>query len=340
MSVTITHIAKTAGVSNPVVSKVLNGGRSNVGVSDVTRRRVEEIALQMGYRPNAAARATRQGRHRALGLLMGTNPGRTALSFDLFWGISEKATEHDVQVVSGQFPDAALEDRSQLPRIVRELAADGLIISYQSDVPERFLEAVGLGTVPCVWANFKLPHDAVCVDDFGGAADATRRLLQLGHTRIAYVSVGATTHYSQHDRAAGYTAAMREAGLTPVELRPDKAVPQRERAAMFREWLARSDRPTAVVTYSEGEALPLLYAAAQAGIDVPGELSIVAIHNAVVVAAGLPITTQRFSFYAMGHEAVEMLMQKTADPRRTLPTRNVPMTWIEGETVAVVPRPR
>jgi LacI family transcriptional regulator len=222
----------------------------------------------------------------------------------------------------------SIRDPDYLPKVVREVTADGLLLNVINDIPAAFVEAIRAHRIPTVWINSKQEFDCVHPDDLAGGRLATEHLLALGHERIAYVKTravnGATIlHYSEEDRFAAYEATMKSAGLTPrrawlsenpaslEQITADRRV---EDAAAL---LSGPDRPTAVVAYELEEALAVCYAAAGLGLSVPRDLSVVMFHHGAITAAPLPLTTIELSIWEMGREAVDLLVAKIADPERT-----------------------
>ena len=129
-------------------------------------------------------------------------------------------------------------------------------------------------------------------DEFACAREATERLLALGHRRIGYVEYAGVTHYSAPDRLAGCRAALDAAGQAPP-LTFDGGGDPATRAERARGWLAGlgNKRPTAVLTYGAGLAAPVLYAAARLGLRVPGDLSLLTIHDSPETSTGRALDT-------------------------------------------------
>lgn len=221
--------------------------------------------------------------------------------------------------------------------------ADGLLINYNTGIPDALEQVITRHRLPAIWMNAKRDRDCVHPDDEGAGHLATEHLLRLGHRRIAYVDYGhspeqSDKHYSIEDRRAGYERAMRAAKLQPRIITASESMPPAKMLAAARGWLATADRPTAVVSYSEREAEPILYAAtAQFALQVPRDLSIVTIDDDPADHTGVPLATVILPRQELGRVAVELLLQRIAAPKRSLPARCLPVRLEPGVSTAPPP---
>ncbi len=328
-------IAQHVGVSKSTVSLVLNGKARKARISERRIKEITKAAEELNFVPNAAARAIRKGKFGQLGLLLSSIPTRALLLPGLLESIRITLREKDQLLLLGELPDNQLTNDDVLPRILREWAADGLLINYLEAVPERMRTLLDEHRIPTVWLNIKRDTDAVYCDDLAAATEATDHLIKLGHTHIAYLAMGINGHYSKADRQAGYTQAMRAAGLTPDIHQWDHSVDAPDRAEAAHEWLAaQSPRPTAVLTYGQGDALPLLTAALQLGLKVPQDLSIATFHPGPLTLPGLAITTWCMPSTELGRAGVELLLERIEKKATDMPSVVIPYTRVEGSTVA------
>ena len=291
----------------------------------------------MDYRANAAAKAVSTGRFATVGLLLSTTDWKSHLPSELLGALTRTLAEHDLRLSVCSLPDATLTDRDRLPLFLRSLHADGFLIKYDTAIPTAMQELLaGLGA-PLVWINSRQKADCVLPDEEQAGRLATGHLLDLGHRRIAFLDFfprDPDNHYSSSARAAGYAAAMTAAGLRP-RLVNQRIVPLHERLAVLDVLLRNPDRPTAIVA-SDGdeEALLVQLAARIAGLDMPRDLSLVAIHGRVLRQLALTITTALRPSPEVGQAAVAMLMQALAAPRKRQDPRLVPFTLDTGKTTA------
>jgi len=335
-------IAEKTGVSPATVLRILRGDNKEVWPSAVRRAaEVRSLAMKLGYMPNASARATRRGKANAVALLLSTNQGRSNLPSELLNQIHDSLDTHRLRLLVSKLADETLTDRQALPSILREWACDGLLINYTDHIPEKMIELIRNYRVPSVWMNSRQESDCVYYDDFGGALEATRHLIELSHRKIAYLDftvheAAGRTHYSRVDRFAGYLQAMRSSGLKAFDRDRVAGAPVRDRLQATIDLLKSPDRPTAIVTYDAAERL--LYAAAMAGLRVPQDLSIVSFgHRAVSgelgeMFFGRAVTSMRIPAEKAGKSAVEMVLKKIAAPQAALPSRVIPLDFQIGDT--------
>ncbi len=335
MPVTASHIAERLGISPMTVSRALTGrGR----IAEQTRRRIEQAAREMGYRPSAVARATRSGRTGCVGLLMPTNPHHARFGLGLWTAIHDALAEHDLHLNLSRLPDSKLT-RQTLPKIVRQWLADGLLINYTHHIPAEMTRAIDDYNIPAVWINAKLAADCVYPDDVAAGRLATRHLLERGHQRVGYVRFAGSGHHSEVDRRAGYEQAMREAGLTPVvteldtgRYEPEADVAHDPRLAPALAYLDRDDRPGAVVCYSSYTALPLQHAAALKRIEVPRQLGLVSIDDGPVSECGVPLTAVSLDLERVGRVSVEQLLDRIERPDERTPATAIEPVMCIGMT--------
>jgi LacI family transcriptional regulator len=345
---TMAEVAQSAGVSQPTASQALGGNPRKYRLSPDTVRRVREAAQSLGYRPNASARAIRAGQFGSVALVLSTSIKRSHLPQRVLQGIWNALSEHDLHLTGAKLPDEKLTDAGFVPRILRELCSDGMLIDYTDHIPPRMIELIENMNQPAIWLNRKQDHDCVYPDDIALGREATQRLLQAGHRRIAYLDWGAgwkqlpEEHYSQRDRQAGYEQAMKKVGLTPRPIRRDdsEANPDEAQTTLrqtIAELLAEKDRPTAFVTYAWPFARRIAAVAASRGLRMPGDLSLVntGSEDQMELDDGTRVSTAIEPEREYGAASVEALIEKMRDPARRLPPRAIgPARFFEGQTIA------
>jgi DNA-binding LacI/PurR family transcriptional regulator len=334
MSATQSEIARTLGLSQAAVSMALRGEGK---INSRTRKQVLDQAAKLGYRHNNLAQALRHGRYGNISLLLNTHKEYSFLPIDLLRGIQRQVREHDTQLTINEVPDEILLNEKLVHEMLREWSSDGLLIDYTHNLPQRVHELLRTYRLPCVWINSNLETDCVNPDDLATASQATQHLLDLGHQRIGYIDLTRTTHYSIRDRYDGYVETIHAAGFQPCLL----TIPtvRSERLDVLRKWLRSDNRPTAVITYEDREAVPLFVAALEMGLRVPEDLSIVAIHDRVVDSVGIPLATMQIDFAQVGATAVNMLIKKIIEPNVLLPSQKVQPIWNPGQTCAPPKKP-
>ncbi|MEX0654644.1 MAG: LacI family DNA-binding transcriptional regulator [Phycisphaeraceae bacterium] len=326
-------IAEQMGVSRRTVAAVLSGQSQPVRSAAQRRaRQIRALADQMGYRPNAAARAISTGRFHQIGLLVGTGASTSTVPWRLERALTSQLAEHDLQLVLARLSDQQLTDPDLMPRILRERAVDGLLIGYTHAVPPPMIDLIERHRIPAVWLNIQRDHDCVYLDDRDAARRAAQHLIDAGRQRIAYVDFSrgrselADAHYSHLAREAGYRDAMHQAGREPWVVRGEKNPHAHQRLNEARRLLEQADRPDAVLGYSEGAAAPFLIAALQQGIAVQDDLALFTFADAPLNVGGVDLPTLLTDHERMGRAAVDLLLRKIEHPEQDLMPIVVPFS--------------
>jgi DNA-binding LacI/PurR family transcriptional regulator len=281
---TIAQVAERAGVGVGTVSRVIN---DSPAVSADTRRRVLAVIAELGYEPNAAARALSTGRTGAVGVVA---PFFTQPSVvERLRGVSRvfSGSGHQLVLFDVEHPEpfAALSAAGRL---------DGLLcVSLcPSDAELDRFEAAGVPVVLIDGAHPRL--SGVSIDDVEGGRLVARYLLADGHRRIAYVGDDEDNPFgfsSSARRRMGAEAVLAAAGAELLVRRgPHGRGQARTLAAGL---LAAAEPPTAVIAASDRQALGVLEAAEAVGVSVPGELSVVGFDDVELARyAGLTTVSQ------------------------------------------------
>jgi DNA-binding LacI/PurR family transcriptional regulator len=271
---TIADIAREAGLTKAAVSFALNG---QPGVSEQTRMRVLEIARRIGWQPNSAARALSDGRAGAFGLVVDRPAAMLGVEPFFMQLISGIQAELSGQHVALLFTIA--EDLDAEIELYRtwwgQCRVDGVfVVDLRVDDPRvPVLEEIGMpavvighpsvsGSLPAVW------HDDVVV-----TRTVMEHLVALGHRHIGRVSGMPELRHTQI-RTEAFEAAAVDLGVTVVHLAGDYTGESGARAT--EALLGARPRPTAIVYDNDLMAVSAIGVARRLGIDVPGEVSMVA----------------------------------------------------------------
>lgn len=310
-------VAAAAGVSQALVSVVLSGREdTSINATPEVRRRVVEAAAKLNYRPNVGARAIRMKRFQSIGYF---SPGAQRWEFDFFGtrpGIYEAATSHGYRVIMVRLP---ADDR--LPKVLEEAALDGMVI--QNDVlPERIREELKRQNLPIVYLNDRREHNAVYLDDRGGAEIMARHLLDIGARRIAYFTTMRQVlgHYSWGDRSEATRAVVEAAGgIFQTKVVDGNCAPRSKEEVLA--WLKSADRPEAVFCQSDHDALIFQSYLYGSDIQVPRDLALAGFEGDLVPYHPVPLTTMLVRRYEMAVAAVDLLVRLIGLPTRsTLPS--------------------
>ncbi|MFE6331946.1 LacI family DNA-binding transcriptional regulator [Streptomyces sp. NPDC057798] len=330
---TITDVARHAGVSTAAVSKVLNNA---YGVSPAMQQKVQASIAALGYRPHAAARGMR-GRTYTIGVLL--DNVRNAFFADILDGIRDELSSTDYTVLIG----AAGFDPQDQARTIRSMVdrqMDGLIlIAPGTPRPEVLATAASTPTVVIGHHDADASHDSVVDADDVGAGLVVDHLVSLGHRDIALVSApgakaGQWKRTPEIVLAAGYLEAMERHGLA------DRA--QVHQAAYSDDGgfkagltLLTAERvPTAIMTGADVAALGIYRAAHELGLRIPGDLSLVGYNNTALAAlAPVQLTSVDQAGHTMGSTAARMLIERVEGKRdRAIRTTMTPRLVVRAST--------
>lgn len=322
---TIRDVAARAGVSVATVSRVLSGPDS---VAPATRQRVEAAMAELGWRPNQTARSLVQGRTGLYGVIVPdvANP----FFGELATGMSLAASALGVQLVllhtdlSEELDVAALH-------LCRQHRLDAVIYTSGALGPQHRTAFQQLGR-PVVLAATYDPEGAwpgILVDSQVGGRMGARHLLSLGHRRIALVGGPSADPIAAGPRWAGWRGELAAAGcLPPPHWQLEVGWKQHHGYQAAISLLRENERPSAILCGSDVLALGVLAAAADLGIAVPHDLSVVGFDNLNLAALWRPsLTTLAQPIGTMGQDAVRLavtLVEGHAPP----PTR-----WLTPELV-------
>ena len=306
-TVSIKDIAKKAGVSHSTVSRAL--GDSPL-VSSETRARIQRLAREMGYSPDAQARSLVMGRTQTVGVVVTTITD--PFIAEIVQAIESTAYDRGYSVILASSRSKSEREIAAV-EMLQSKRVDGVIVtsSRVGALYQEHLERLG---VPVVLINSHREEMgsytfSINVDNRHGGRLATRHLLELGHRRIAYVT-GAADHSDDRERLAGYCQALTQVGIVPDRLLivagtgraggGERALPQ---------MLALEQPPTAVFCYNDVTAIGLLRAACQAGLSIPGDLSVVGFDDIPFASFVRPaLTTIAQPMPDMGRRAMEMVL--------------------------------
>lgn len=258
---TIATVARRAQVSRQTVSNVINSPQV---VREETRRRVLDAITDLGYRANQAARQMRTGRSRLIAVrIEPTRDGINGSVLDRFLhGLTETAETAGYRVLL-YAADGDAREIGAYEDLLASYELDGFVLTgtkhgdpRASWLAERNVPFVAFGRP---WDEPDR-HPWVDVDGADGAAQATRRLIDVGHRRIGFIGWPAGSGVGD-DRRSGWLAAMRAAGLDPAGR--ERRIPDgiTEGATAMRSLLDVADPPTGVVCASDSLALGALQVA-------------------------------------------------------------------------------
>nr|WP_218617188.1 LacI family DNA-binding transcriptional regulator [Cryptosporangium aurantiacum] len=308
--VVMADVARLAGVSHMTVSRVLN---DSTAVSPTTRARVRAAMTTLGYRPNTAARALATGRTGQLGVVSVNTTLFGPASMLVAIERAARDAGYAVSIASLREPD-----RRSLAEAFDHLTSqsvEGIIaITPRAAIADALKHAPG--GVPLVAVEGgEGPMPTVAVDQYLGAVRATRHLISLGHRRIAHIA-GPDDWHEAGERERGWRDTLVAAGLEPsAPLRGDWS-PRAGYEAGLR--LAERREHTAVFVANDQMAIGVLRAFAEAGIEVPGDVSVVGFDDIPEAAYfAPPLTTLRQDFGEVGRRSLALLVEQVEGAPRS-----------------------
>lgn len=319
MAVTLTELAKAAGVSIATVSRALTD--SAHPMNKETKQRILTLAHELGYRPNLMARSLKTERTFTIGIIVDNIAG--PFTPIMIRGIQDYLNEHhyfSVVINADWNPETETEAIHNL--ISRSI--DGIIFveSWLRDAqPTLDTANKPYVFVHRLFGGSKI--NSVNVDDVAGGRMATEHLLILQHRRIGFIA-GRKGWNASEARLVGYRAALKYAHIPydrALVIEGDWEMQSGYPAA--KKFLQMSERPTAIFAANDLMALGAIYAIQEAGLRVPEDIAVVGYDDREIASIARPsITTVSLPCYEMGQRSAELLLQllekkiETAEPIR------------------------
>ncbi|KAF3464815.1 LacI family DNA-binding transcriptional regulator [Streptomyces sp. Tu 3180] len=348
---TMADVARSAGVSVATVSHVLNGTRP---VLPHTRQAVLAAVEELGYTPNTLARSLVTSRTRSIGLAVSaiSNPYFT----EILQGVEAEALEHGYSLLIAD-PHDDPEHERKVVQLLHERRVEGMIVA-PSARPRELLAYLGRHRVPAVFLDRVVDgcgddraadgpgdggarFDQVCAENTEPTALLVTHLAGLGHRRIALVA-GLPGLSTTAERITGYRHGLRAAGL-PYDERllvhgdSESAGAERATAAL----LSLGARPTALVTANNAMTIGALRALRARGRSVPEDIALCCFDD----FAWADLFSPRLTAIAqpsrdMGARAVQVLLDRLAEPDRPARTVRLPCAFVHRTSCGCPDGPR
>jgi LacI family transcriptional regulator len=328
------EVARAADVSVATVSHVINRTRF---VSSELAERVRDAMNELGYTPDATARSLRVRRTQTIGLVVPDNSN--PFFAELGQAIEEAGFDAGYTTILGNSAEQPDRERRYVQALVAK-RVDGLIVAPSRDDGGTLEAILGPAKIPVVVIDrdVHLPGaDAVLYDNEGGSVAATRHLLALGHTKIAFVA-GPPAVQPAAERLRGFRRALVEAGLDDGRVvEADFHYPGgRDAAARL---LATGAAPTAIFAANDLMAAGVLRELAARGIQVPDDISVVGFDDAPLAEMVSPtVTTVRQPLQQMAETALALLLARIGGDGRRSSRHVLPTELIVRESSGPVAR--
>ncbi|RAX18938.1 LacI family DNA-binding transcriptional regulator [Actinomyces sp. Z5] len=320
-------VARAARVSPQTVSRVANG---SAAVTEHTRERVCKAIADLGYRPNAAARALKRGTFQSLGVVM----------FDLFSegqsrilaAIAEAASEVGYSIVLAPSGPRTSEAVSGAVVRLEEMSTDAVILVMEASPCEGTFVVPTSDRLVVVTSGDAGGYPSVDTDQAQGARLAVEHLLSLGHDTVHHVT-GPVYSYAAKARTQAWRVALEDNGRNvPEPLGGDWSASSGYHAGLS---LLRDPAVTAVFCANDEEALGLTRAAAELGRDIPGDLSVVGFDD-LPIGTGFPtpLTTVHQDFHALGRACVRLALRQIEGAATTSDSIRIPTSLVVRSSTA------
>jgi LacI family transcriptional regulator len=301
---TIRDVAALARVDASLVSRVLND-HPKANARPATRRRIMKAAETLGYRANVVARSLRMARTSTIGLLLPnlSNPMYASIA----WAVEQRARQRGFGIVFGTHVEG--DDEATFAQLLQQGRVDG-VLTASGTLGDAFLRRfANRDDTPVVMLNRRVRgvRSGVTVDDAAGAALAVRHLAELGHSQVAGI-FGSATIDTTRRRRAGFLAAAKQARIGPLVIEVDGLGASSGTKAAIDIFAGQRDT-TAIFASTFGQGMGVLRAARQSGLAIPGEMSVIALHDSELADyLSPPLTTIRLPVDEMAHQAVDLLV--------------------------------
>jgi LacI family transcriptional regulator len=332
---TLREVAKRAGVSIKTVSRIVNG---DAGVNVETRAAVQRHLTTLNYVPNHAARQMRSGTSSVYGLMTDA-VATTPYSVDIVRG-AQAALKDRHQTLLIASSDGSAEREAELWQMFRAHRVAGVIYASMFHRPHDvgqpvFSESIILAN--CFAAAADRP--SIIPDDEAGGYQQAVYLLQRGHRRIAFITLISELEATRL-RGHGARRAFQDAGVffdDSLEMRGMIGPVGHEQMRAYgvaRELLMRKDRPTAIICGNDQVAMQVYAAAANLGLHVPDDLSIMGFDDLRLISETLypQLTTVALPYFEIGRKAVELSLSARERDEGWAPRILVPCPLVERQS--------
>ncbi|WP_347350648.1 LacI family DNA-binding transcriptional regulator [Intrasporangium sp.] len=335
----IRDVAALAGVAPSTVSVVLNDVAAS-RISDDTRRRVHEAAEALGYTPNAAARSLRKGPERALLLVACDGLGHLPYGLGLVQGLQDACWERGVQLLTV----AVGTDPAREAEALRFAAGAQVVGTVLASVYHQRRAVPRERNLLCL--NIE-PDDggartaAVVPDEAASGRLVADELVALGHRRVALLGLTESLEISR--RREAFVDALVRGGLAPGDIVLDES-PNHDGTASG-GWVAATrvlelpERPSAIACFNDRMAMGAYRAAADKGLRIPDDVSIIGHDDLEPVAESLepPLTTVAPPYAELGELAAGLMLESGGSPSPGI--RSIPGELVRRRSAAAPGHP-
>ncbi|MBX3012590.1 MAG: LacI family DNA-binding transcriptional regulator [Caldilineaceae bacterium] len=335
--VTIADVARASGVSSATVSLAL---RNKAGIGVKTRQRVLEAAQALGYLPSFPNQSASRLPLNSIGVLIKTRPDDITMTNSFYGpviaGIEEVCRRQQLHLMYAHLLVDVENRPVEPPRLLLEQETDGLLL-VGMQINRAALALIQPQSTPMVLVDAYVesnPYDAVVIDNFAAAYEATNYLITQGHQQIALVGSQPQTFPSIMERRAGYCQAIADHQLVPYFW--DCPIWPKAAYDATSTYLQRNPAPiTAFFCCNDAVALSLMRALRDQSMTIPGDFSVIGFDNIDLTQHTTPaLTTMRVDKVGMGRLAAQLLINRVEYPAAAQVRASLRPSLIKRQSVA------
>lgn len=322
LEITIHHLAKELKISASTVSRALN---DNDRISEETRKRVQQKAIEMGYRPNVLAANLRSKRSMTIGVVV---PRIDRYFFSsAISGIEDFAWTKGFSVIISQSNDLLIKEANCV-RTLYNNRVDGLIISISMQTDDdKHLRLFSDRNIPILFFDRFCPtikSDRILVDDFNSGYKITSHLIERGCKRIAHIA-GPELLNIYKDRKDGYLKALNDVGIPiPEGYLEVTGLTKEEGKQAFSRLMSLPNPPDGVFCGNDTTALSALEYCQKYQLRVPTDVALVGFSDEPFSSAVTPsLSTVKQPGYEMGFLAAQKIIHRIENINSVIPFEEI-----------------
>ena len=322
LEITIHHLAKELKISASTVSRALN---DNDRISEETRKRVQQKAIEMGYRPNVLAANLRSKRSMTIGVVV---PRIDRYFFSsAISGIEDFAWTKGFSVIISQSNDLLIKEANCV-RTLYNNRVDGLIISISMQTDDdKHLRLFSDRNIPILFFDRFCPtimSDRILVDDFNSGYKITSHLIERGCKRIAHIA-GPELLNIYKDRKDGYLKALNDVGIPiPEGYLEVTGLTKEEGKQAFSRLMSLPNPPDGVFCGNDTTALSALEYCQKYQLRVPEDVALVGFSDEPFSSAVTPsLSTVKQPGYEMGFLAAQKIIHRIENINSVIPFEEI-----------------
>ncbi len=307
--ITIHDLARELNISASTVSRALN---NNPKISPKTRKKIQDLATKLGYRPNTVASNLRTQKTYTIGIIVPLINRHFFSS--VISGIEDYASEAGYNVVIAQSRDTFLKEEA-ISQSFYNSRVDGVIISIAMETNKTdHLEVFTNKNIPLVFFDRAVENinaHKITVDDYACGYNATKHLIEQGYKNIGHIG-GPINLHTYKNRLLGFKDALTDSGLEVHEnLIIHNRLTKEDGRKAFSQLLQENPQPDAFFCGNDTSALSAIIFCKEKGIKVPEEIGIVGFSNEPFSELVTPpITTIKQPGIEMGQTACKLLIEQ------------------------------